>query len=137
MSNIIVALDPFAPGEMHDFVEPIVLNHNVASIGQPEWYPAAFFLKGENSELMDGLLGNIWATWLHVRTLAVAAPLRGHGFGKELMNRAETNVVERGCTDAYLDTFSFQARPFYEKLGYRVFWNAGKSSGLVSALFRD
>ena len=30
-------------------------------------------------------------------------------------------AIERGCTNAHLDTFSFQARPFYEKLGYRVF----------------
>src|SRR6516162_4989777 len=62
-----------------------------------------------------------WAAWLHVKTLAVATPARGHGFGKELMKRAELYAVERGCTDAFLDTFSFQARPFYEKLGYRVF----------------
>jgi hypothetical protein len=37
------------------------------------------------------------------------------------MKRAELYAVERGCTDAFLDTFSFQARPFYEKLGYHVF----------------
>ena len=37
------------------------------------------------------------------------------------MKRAELYAVERDCTDAYLDTFSFQAGPFYEKLGYRVF----------------
>jgi len=37
------------------------------------------------------------------------------------MKRAELCAIERGCTDAFLDTFSFQARPFYEKLGYRVF----------------
>jgi hypothetical protein len=37
------------------------------------------------------------------------------------MKRAELYAVELGCTDAFLDTFSFQARPFYEKLGYRVF----------------
>lgn len=37
------------------------------------------------------------------------------------MKRAELYAVERGCTNAFLDTFSFQARPFYEKLGYRVF----------------
>ena len=61
------------------------------------------------------------AAWLHVRTLAVAAPVRWHGFAKELMKRAELYAVERGCTDAFLDTFSFQARPFYEILGYRVF----------------
>ena len=81
----------------------------------------SFFLKDENGEVLGGLLGDIWAAWLHVRTLAVAGPGRGHGFGKELMTRAELYAVERGCTDAFLDTFSFQARPFYEKLGYRVF----------------
>jgi len=49
-------------------------------------------------------------------------PLReGGGLGKELMKRAEVYALERGCTDAFLDTFSFQARSFYEKLGYRVF----------------
>jgi hypothetical protein len=37
------------------------------------------------------------------------------------MKRAEIYAVERGCTDAYLDTFSFEARPFCEKLGYGVF----------------
>jgi GNAT superfamily N-acetyltransferase len=65
--------------------------------------------------------GDIWAKWLHVITLAVAAPVRRRGFGKELMQRAETYAVERGCTNAFLDTFSFEARPFYEKLGYRLF----------------
>jgi GNAT superfamily N-acetyltransferase len=53
--------------------------------------------------------------------LAVVAPMRGRGFGKDLMKHAELYAVERGCTDAFLDTFSFQAQPFYEKLGYRVF----------------
>ena len=37
------------------------------------------------------------------------------------MKRAEAYSRERGCTDAFLDTFRFQARPFYEQLGYRVF----------------
>jgi hypothetical protein len=29
--------------------------------------------------------------------------------------------MRRGCVGVWLDTFSFQARGFYEKLGYRVF----------------
>jgi GNAT superfamily N-acetyltransferase len=84
----------------------------VAITGQAEWYPVAFFLGDEQGEVLGGLLGDIWAAWLHVRTLAVAAPARGHGFGRELMKRAELYAVELGCTDAFLDTFSFQARPF-------------------------
>jgi GNAT superfamily N-acetyltransferase len=121
MINATIVFDPYAAAEMHKFVQTIVDNHNVAITGQAQWYPVAFFLKGENGEVLGGLLGDIWAAWLHLRTLAVAMPVRGQGFGKELMRRAETYAVERGCTDAFLDTFSFQARPFYEKLGYRVF----------------
>jgi hypothetical protein len=37
------------------------------------------------------------------------------------MLKAESEAVNRGCASSWLDTFSFQARGFYEKLGYRVF----------------
>ena len=116
MNNPTVTFDPYASADLRNIVQSIVANHNVAVTGKAEWYPAAFFLRDENGEVLGGLLGDIWAGWLHVRTLAVVAPARGHGFGKELMKRAELYAVERGCTDAFLDTFSFQARPFYEKL---------------------
>jgi GNAT superfamily N-acetyltransferase len=121
MNNLTVVFDPCAAAARRNMVQTIVDNHNVAITGQAEWYPVAFFLGDEKGEVLGGLLGDIWAAWLHVRTLAVAAPARGHGFGRELMKRAELYAVELGCTDAFLDTFSFQARPFYEKLGYRVF----------------
>jgi GNAT superfamily N-acetyltransferase len=121
MSNPAVIFDPHAPADVRRVVETIIVDHNVAATGQAQWYPVAFFLKGENGEVLGGLLGDIWAAWLHVKTLAVMAPVRGRGFGKHLMKRAELYAIERGCTDAFLDTFSFQARPFYEKLGYRVF----------------
>lgn len=37
------------------------------------------------------------------------------------MRLAEEEAVRRGCLGAWLDTFSFQARGFYERLGYSVF----------------
>ena len=37
------------------------------------------------------------------------------------MHEAEAEAVRRGCASAYLDTFDFQARPFYERLGYQLF----------------
>lgn len=37
------------------------------------------------------------------------------------MLRAEDEGRLRGCIGVYLDTFDFQARPFYEKLGFTVF----------------
>ena len=85
MSNPTVVFDPYAGADLCDMVQRIVDNDNVAITGQAEWYPVAFFLKGENGEVLGGLLGEIWAAWLHVRTLAVAAPARGRGFGRELL----------------------------------------------------
>ena len=120
MSNPTVVFDPYAAVDLSDIVQTIVDNHNVAITGQAERYPVAFFLRAKMARYWAVYSGDIWAAWLHVRTLAVAAPARGHGFGRELMKRAELYAVERGCTDAFLDTFSFQAKPFYEKLGYRV-----------------
>jgi ribosomal protein S18 acetylase RimI-like enzyme len=38
-----------------------------------------------------------------------------------LMAQAEGRARERGYHSAWLDTFSFQARGFYEKLGYEEF----------------
>jgi hypothetical protein len=37
------------------------------------------------------------------------------------MLQAEAEAIERGCQGAWLDTFSFQARGFYEQIGYTVF----------------
>ena len=121
MANLTIIFDPYAAADLRSVVQRMVDHHNVAATGQAEWYPVAFFLRDETGEVLGGLLGDIWAGWLHVSTLAVAAPARGQGFGRELMKRAEAYARERGCTDAFLDTFSFQARPFYEQLGYRVF----------------
>ena len=37
------------------------------------------------------------------------------------MRLAEAEAVRRGCKQAYLDTFDFQALDFYKNLGYQVF----------------
>jgi GNAT superfamily N-acetyltransferase len=121
MKNPTVVFEPYAAADIRHTVASFVDKYNIAVTGQADWYPVAFLVRDETGEVLGGLLGEIWAAWLHVRTLALAAPARGLGFGTELMTRAELYAVERGCTDAFLDTFSFQARPFYEKLGYRVF----------------
>ena len=112
VSNHAIVFEPYAAAELRNIVQTIVSHHNIAITGRGEWYPVAFFLKDERGEVLGGLLGNIWAGWLHVGTLGVAAPMRGRGFGRELMERAEAYAIERGCTNAFLDTFSFQARLF-------------------------
>ena len=37
------------------------------------------------------------------------------------MRMAEDEGIRRGCHTAWLDTFNFQARGFYERFGYTIF----------------
>ncbi len=68
-----------------------------------------------------GLWGCTICQWLHVQMLFVPAALRGQGVGAALMAAAETEARARGCLGAHVDALSFQAAPFYQKIGYTVF----------------
>ena len=65
-------------------------------------------------------MGHVWGGWLDLETLWVAEPLRGQGYGKKLLEATEDEARAQGCRGVFLTTFSFQARPFYERLGYEV-----------------
>jgi GNAT superfamily N-acetyltransferase len=74
---------------------------------------------GQAGGLRRGARELNWAERL-VSLVWVAAGLRGGGIGA-LLAAAEDEGRARGRTRAHLDTFSYQARPFYEKHGWRVF----------------
>ena len=84
--------------------------------------PVAALLKDPRSgAVIGGLWGRTAWGWLHMDTLYVPDALRRSGLGSRLVRMAEDEAIRRGCRGAWLDTFSFQARGFYESLGYRVF----------------
>lgn len=78
-------------------------------------------LRDAEGEVRGGLLAETFCGWLFVAILWIDEPLRGQGHGARMMRMAEAEAVRRGCANAYLDTFDFQARPFYERLGYQLF----------------
>jgi GNAT superfamily N-acetyltransferase len=84
------------------------------------WRSLGIFIR-EAETIVAGLAGETYGGWLFVRYLWVRDDLRGQGIGRELIAQAERRATERGCHSAWLDTFSFQARGFYEKLGYEEF----------------
>jgi len=75
----------------------------------------------DDQGVVGGLIGQLRWRWLYVAKLWVDERGRGRGIGTELLKAAEDLARSRGCTDVSLDTFEYQARPFYEKLGYELF----------------
>lgn len=73
------------------------------------------------NHILGGLWGSTAYGYLHVDMLVLPESLRGRGIGTDLMRKAENEALRRGCHGAYLETFDFQARGFYEKLGYTLF----------------
>lgn len=78
-------------------------------------------LLADDGAIAGGLVGILVLDWLVIDMLHVDAALRRRGHGAALMARAEAFARERDAVGIWLDTFSFQARPFYDKLGYTVF----------------
>ena len=78
-------------------------------------------LRDDNGKLTGGLLGLTWWGWLRIDILWLDEAVRGQDWGTRLMEIAENEAIRRGCHHVFLDTMSFQALPFYLKLGYTVF----------------
>jgi GNAT superfamily N-acetyltransferase len=121
MKQLRIAIEPHAAENFRQLIRDGLGAYNLAVTGREEYYPISIFLRDANGEVLGGALGEIWAQWLFVSHLWLAAPLRRNGYGRKLLQAAEDYAVEKGCQNVYLTTFSFQARPFYEKLGYEVF----------------
>ena len=102
-------------------VETGLVNYNEAQTEPESWRGLAAFLRDDQGQIAAGLAGCTHYGWLYVSNLWVSEALRGQGYGRQLMLCAEQEAAGRGCRHAHLDTFDFQALPFYQKLGYEIF----------------
>lgn len=74
----------------------------------------------KHDELIGGITCTIVGQWLEVDFLWVREDKRGEGLGQKLLFEAEKIAIENKCSKSFLTTMSFQAKPFYEKYGYKT-----------------
>jgi len=95
--------------------------YNIDRGGDPRIRPVAILLTDESGDHVGGLWGKCAYDWLFVELLAVPPEHRGGKYGNALMEQAERIARANECIGIWLDTYEFQARGFYEKLGFEVF----------------
>jgi GNAT superfamily N-acetyltransferase len=94
---------------------------NAPMVGHARFEPLAVLIRDDVGAVTGGLWGCTVYSWLVINMLFVPEALRRHGIGTILIRAAEDEARSRGCIGMQVDTFGFQAQPFYERLGFTVF----------------
>jgi GNAT superfamily N-acetyltransferase len=117
--------DPRAAGRE---ISELLGQFNTEAVGGPAGERFVLTIKAPGSDaILGGLLAvSYWGSF-YISDVVVPETARRQGLGAELMRQAEQEARARGCRHMWLDTFEFQARPFYERLGFEVF---GRLDGL-------
>lgn len=81
----------------------------------------AVLAKDSDGKLVGGIRAKAFWGYLCIDLLWLSEAARGSGTGTRLVHSAEDFALQRGFSRSRVETTSFQAKPFYEKLGYEVY----------------
>jgi GNAT superfamily N-acetyltransferase len=108
--------------ELVDFFDKKIEEFNLARWEIKQKIPLAVRVTNETGEIVGGAAGKTFGLWLLLDNLWISENLRGQDLGSKVLKNMENAAIERGCKFVLLDTLDFQARPFYEKQGYKCQW---------------
>lgn len=77
--------------------------------------------KDKDGNTLGGIRANAFWNYCIIELLWLSEDCRGLGTGSQLIKATEKFAKEHGFNYIRTETLSFQAKPFYEKLGFKVF----------------
>lgn len=108
----------------HDEVHKAVLDglvaYNTAQMGDGDRQSVSVSVR-DGDRIIGGAVGRYFHGWVYVDLFWIRDDLRGQDIGTRVMDQLESHARTLGAHGVHLTTYSWQARPFYEKRGYRVF----------------
>ncbi len=107
------------PDDLQFLNDRIIEEHKKKKDLKPLTY-FGFYIRDDQGEILVGCGGNTMYGSLFVGKLWVSEPLRGKGLGTRLMQRAEQLARDSACSFIAVNTFDWEARDFYKKLGFTI-----------------
>lgn len=78
------------------------------------------FIIYENEKVIGGALGKIIFGWYELTDFYIDEPYRKQGLGSKVIKKIEEFAKENNALGVKIESWSFQAPKFYQKLGYTV-----------------
>lgn len=105
-------------------------HHAIAMVGHDEKFEPEAFVATDDNEFAGMAVGQLFWGALHVKYVFVDESYRGKGLGSRLMEQVILYGLANKCPFAFVETMSFQALDFYQKIGFQLeFTRSGYAHG--------
>lgn len=106
--------------------------HAIEMTGHDEKFDSVAFVAMERTSLAGAIVVERFWNALHIKYVYVDEHYRNQGLGTRLMQRAVRYGSEQNCPFAFVETMSFQALDFYQKMGFELeFTRSGYAHGTL------
>jgi ribosomal protein S18 acetylase RimI-like enzyme len=120
MSEHEITREDEAHGTLSSFLSDQIYEFNQAATGFTDGILMAYSVRDSDGNIIAALTGHTWGGTCEISQLWVDEPHRHQRLGSRLMEEAERIARERGCSQIFLTTHSFQAPDYYVKLGFEL-----------------
>lgn len=104
--------------------------HALAQTGHDEKFDSIAFIASDQGAFAGAVVVEKFWGALHIKYVYVEDPYRGQKIATRLMEEALNYGKEQQCPFAFVETMSFQALEFYQKIGFRLeFTRSGYKHG--------
>ncbi|QMT61719.1 GNAT family N-acetyltransferase [Legionella sp. PC997] len=94
---------------------------NELIIGAYETKPFCIYATNNENEVIGGVKGDIFGQLCRIFTMWIHENYRGKKLGTKIFGELEKLAIDNNCNIIQVDTTEFQAKEFYEKMGFSVF----------------
>ncbi len=94
--------------------------HAIQMTGHDEMHDPLAFVASEGESLVGAIVVVPFWGALHIKYIYIDEKYRGKGLGTRLMQRAFAFGLQQKYPFAFVETMSFQALEFYQKMGFEL-----------------
>lgn len=118
-----IIFEPVLAAELSD-IQELTINlraYNHQQAGQNLKQPIGCFIRDLSGKLIGGIYAELTWGWCCIELLWIDESYRGNDLASQLITKIEQYAKVEGINNLKLETASFQALGFYQKMGFELY----------------